>query len=246
MSKGSSKGSGKRRPGQAPHRKGAPAVVSKAAPTTSATGAVSAEASSAPSASTRVAPAARPKSSPRRRKSRINWIWVIAGVGALALLGALVYNIAREVQVIAGVQTYGPFPANIHVNTDVDYPQTPPVGGEHRPTWQNCGIYNSPVVDELAVHSLEHGAVWITYQPDLPADQIERLKSLVRGKSYTLLSPYPDQPSPVAATAWGVQLFADSADDARLGQFIAKYRQGSQTPEPGASCIGGVGTPDER
>ena len=186
------------------------------------------------------------KGTARRKKGGINWVWVIAGIGAVALIGALIFNIAREVQVIAGVQTYGPFPANLHVAGDVTYPQTPGVGGEHRAVWQNCGIYNDPVAEELAVHAMEHGAVWITYRPDLPADQVEQLKGLVRGKSYTLLSPFPDQPTAVAASAWGLQLTADSADDGRLSQFVAKYRQGTQTPEPGAACVGGTGTPDER
>jgi hypothetical protein len=244
MSKGSPKGSGKRRPAQQVSRKAPPVASSKTAPL-SAPSAPATTAASVPSSS-RGATGSRPKSAPRRRRSRVNWIWVVAGVGALALIGALVYNIAREVQVIAGVQTYGPFPANVHVNTDVTYQQVPPVGGEHRPSWQNCGIYNSPVQDEFAVHALEHGAVWITYQPDLPAEQVERLKGLVRGKTYTLLSPHAEQTSPVAASAWGLQLLADSADDARLGQFVSKYRQGSQTPEAGASCVGGVGSPDER
>jgi hypothetical protein len=170
---------------------------------------------------------------------------VVAAIGGAALIGALLFNIARELQVIAGVQTYGPFPANLHVSDEVTYEQTPPTGGPHRPNWQNCGIYNDPLVDELAVHSMEHGAVWLTYRPDLPAEQVEQLKSLVRGRSYTLLSPYPDLPAPVVASAWGVQLTADSAGDGRLGQFVSKYRQGSQTPEPGAACIGGVGSPDE-
>lgn len=246
MSKGSPKGSGKRRSAQQTAGKSAPAASAKQSPASSVNQAPAAPAPSGPAASARSATMARPKSPPRRRKRSINWIWVVAGVGALALLGALVYNIAREVQVIAGVQTYGPFPANVHVNTDVTYPQTPPTGGEHRASWQNCGIYNSPVQDELAVHSMEHGAVWITYQPDLPPDQVDQLKSLVRGRSYTLLSPHAEQSSPVAASAWGVQLLADSAGDGRLSQFISKYRQGSQTPEPGATCVGGVGTPDER
>lgn len=238
MSKGSTKGRGKPAGGK-------PAAKPAAAQTTGpATGETTAGApAQAKGAGTKPAGA---KSAPRRKKRQINWIWVVAAVGAAALLGAVIYNIAREVQVIAGVQTYGPFAANVHVNDDVTYAQVPPVGGEHRPTWQNCGIYNDPVVEELAVHSMEHGAVWITYRPDLPAEQVEQLKGLVRGRSYTLLSPYPDQPSPVAASAWGVQLTADSAGDPRLGQFVSKYRQGSQTPEPGATCVGGVGSPDER
>lgn len=190
--------------------------------------------------------ASRPNQPPRRKKASINWVWVVASIGIVALLGAWVYNLYNELRVITGVQTYGPYVGGLHVDGEVNYTETPPVGGEHRAAWQNCGIYDDPVQDELAVHALEHGAVWITYQPDLPAEQIEQLKSLVRGKTYTLLSPYPDQPSAVAASAWGAQLTADNAGDARLGSFLAKYRQGSQTPEPGAACVGGVGSPDER
>jgi hypothetical protein len=249
MSKGSPRG-GKRRSAQSSGARGAPATSSKS--TTSATGAAPASSKStavtdhAPaSAPAPKSPAARQRSSSRRRRSRVPWFGILAGIGALALIGVVIYNIAREVQVVAGVQTYGPFPANVHVTTDVTYPQTPPTGGEHRATWQNCGIYSLPVEDELAVHAMEHGAVWLTYQPDLPPEQVEQLKSLVRGKPYTLLSPYEGMSSPIAASGWGVQLLADSADDARLGQFIAKYRQGSQTPEQGAPCVGGAGSPDE-
>ncbi|MCP5096317.1 MAG: DUF3105 domain-containing protein, partial [Chloroflexi bacterium] len=51
-----------------------------------------------------------------------------------------------------------------------------------------------------AVHSMEHGAVWITYQPDLPADEIIELQDLVRGQPFLLLSPYPDLRGPVVVT----------------------------------------------
>ena len=85
--------------------------------------------------------------------------------------------------------------------------------------------------------------VWITYDPDLPADQVERLQQITRRSGYRLLSPYPDLPSPIVATAWGFQLHLDSADDPRLDDFIRKYEQGPTTPEPGAVCTGGVGSP---
>jgi hypothetical protein len=59
-------------------------------------------------------------------------------------------------------------------------------------------------------------------------------------RSYVLLSPYPDLDTPIAASAWGLQLKVDSADDARLGTFLDKYIQGEQTREPGAACSGGI------
>jgi hypothetical protein len=55
-----------------------------------------------------------------------------------------------------------------------------------------------------------------------------------------VLSPYPGLPAPVVASAWGKQLKLTGADDPRLAAFIREYRQGPQTPEPGAACTGGL------
>lgn len=140
---------------------------------------------------------------------------------------------------IDGVQLYEDLSRD-HVTTEVTYDQSPAVGGDHSPVWTNCGIYTRPVEEMRAVHSMEHGAVWITYRPDLPAPGIRNLTELVSERSYVVLSPYPGQSSPVTATAWGAQLALDRPDDPRLQAFLNAYVQGEQTPEPGASCTGGV------
>ena len=131
-----------------------------------------------------------------------------------------------------------------HTAEDVDYPENPPAGGPHNAAWQNCGFYSDSVRDEHAVHSLEHGAVWITYSPDLPDDQVQTLRSLTSAGKYLVVSARDDLPSPVVASAWGFQLQLDSADDPRLQQFLGKYVQGPQTLEPGAPCTGGTGEPE--
>ena len=143
------------------------------------------------------------------------------------------------------VKTYDVGPAGKHTTGDVDYEQTPPAGGPHNPVWQNCGYYDKPVRDENAVHSLEHGAVWITYSPDLPQNQVNELKDIAESQSYVLVSPYPDLPdnTPVVASAWGKQVALDGANDPDLESFIQAYRQGPQTPEPGAVCTGGTSAP---
>jgi hypothetical protein len=142
---------------------------------------------------------------------------------------------------IDGLATYTDLSRD-HVETEVDYPQTPPVGGAHDPAWLTCtgSVYEEPVRDENAVHSMEHGAVWVTYQPDLPEDQVQQLAAVVDGTPYSFMSPYPGIPSPVVLTAWGVQVGVDSASDPRVGEFVAEFANGPQTPEPGASCAGGV------
>lgn len=169
----------------------------------------------------------------------------LLGIVLVAVVGALFASVlsggGRGGGDLPGVQTYAE--TSNHVQGPVHYPQTPPAGGNHNPTWLNCGIYASPVPNENAVHNLEHGAVWITYRPDLPAANVQRLRTIVGSQTYVDLSPYPGLPAPVVASAWGKQLRLQSADDPQLSQFIRKYRLGPQNPEPGAPCTGGIGTP---
>ncbi|HEV7824668.1 MAG TPA: DUF3105 domain-containing protein [Mycobacteriales bacterium] len=128
-----------------------------------------------------------------------------------------------------------------HVNGRVQYKTTPPVGGDHNAIWQNCqgDVYTARVANEHAVHSLEHGAVWITYRPDLPKAQVDELAGKVRGNDYMLMSPYPGLDKPVSLQAWGFQLKLDSASDPRVDKFIRGYVSKSSV-EPGATCGQGV------
>ncbi|WP_394250441.1 DUF3105 domain-containing protein [Arthrobacter pityocampae] len=180
---------------------------------------------------------------------------IFGGIGAviLAIIIAVTLVIVNQVQdnrerdalasqPIEGVQEY-PDVTFEHVDGPVEYEQSPPVGGDHNPVWTNCGVYTEPLPNENTVHSLEHGAVWIAYNPDIGQAEIDKLTELVGTRSYVLLSPYPGLESPVAASAWGLQLTADSADDPRLDTFLTKYIQGEQTREPGAACSGGLTPP---
>ncbi len=170
---------------------------------------------------------------------------VISGILIFATLIAifLLFNgKGQDNQQIEGVIQYADLGRD-HVNDTVSYDQTPPVGGPHNPAWQNCGVYTEPIANENGVHSLEHGAVWITYQPDLPVSDVQALQALTRQSSFRLLSPYPDLPSPIIISAWGYQLHIKQADDPRLRFFIERYEQSPQGPEPGAPCTGGTGQP---
>ena len=124
-----------------------------------------------------------------------------------------------------------------HVNTDMKYPMNPPVGGAHNPAWANCGIYDKEIPNKYAVHTLEHGAVWITTNDKVSAADLASLKKIA-GQDYMLMSKIPSQQSPIVVSAWGLQLRVDKASDPRIGEFVSAYLQGPQTPEPGASCSG--------
>jgi hypothetical protein len=145
--------------------------------------------------------------------------------------------------------------AHAHVPGPVTYSVTPPVGGQHNATWMNCGIYDKPVPDERAVHNMEHGAIWITYRPSLPASEVDQLRAFAEKQTvlpsaegapsrYMDLTPYPGLPAPVVISSWGFQLKVSSPSDPRLQRFVNTFRASpTYTPEYGGACTGGVGTP---
>jgi hypothetical protein len=159
------------------------------------------------------------------------------------LLAILFAACAPEDTTIEGLETFTVKQG--HKEGRLSYPTNPPAGGEHNPIWQNCGVYDTQIAIENAVHSMEHGAVWITYQPNLAQAEVQKLRDLVKGRAYTLVSPYlvGALEKPIYAVAWGVRVGVDSADDKRLEKFIKQYMQGEQTPERGASCSGAIGNP---
>ena len=168
---------------------------------------------------------------------------VVAVVGASAVVVVLDARQQAASSPLGEVQTYDVGPPGQHTEGAVDYAQSPPAGGEHNPIWQNSGFYEEPVHIETAVHTLEHGAVWITYSFNLPQEDKDRIRELVSGQECVLASPYPDLDASVVASAWGKQLRLEGADDPDLERFIRAYKQGPQTPEPGAACTGGLGDP---
>jgi uncharacterized protein DUF3105 len=140
---------------------------------------------------------------------------------------------------IKGVE-YHKEPSHNHVTTTVKYDRTPPIGGNHSPLWATCTgvVYDHQIANENAVHMLEHGAVWITYNPTkISTSDLNTLKSLVDGVNYMALSPYAGLKTTVSLQAWDYQLFVDKATDPRVQQFVDALRFNPKTtPEPGAGC----------
>ena len=114
------------------------------------------------------------------------------------------------------------------------------MGGTHDYSWAACNgvVYPNPVRSENIVHSMEHGAVWIAYNPDqVTGDALDTLRQKVENQPYTLMSPYPGLDQPISLQSWGHQLKLTDANDPRIDQFIAALRLNQYTyPEPGASC----------
>jgi hypothetical protein len=136
----------------------------------------------------------------------------------------------------------GDYPGLKHVTAEqrVAYDRSPPVGGPHDGAWADCQgtVYPNAVRSENMVHALEHGAVWIAYNPDeVKGAALETLRGKVQGQPYMMLSPYPGLDQPISLQSWGHQLKLSDANDERIDQFIRSLRENRyQNPEPGGRC----------
>ncbi|MEU9212353.1 DUF3105 domain-containing protein [Streptomyces sp. NPDC048415] len=141
-----------------------------------------------------------------------------------------------------GVKTWKGTLSRNHVTKTVTYPMEPPVGGDHNQVWMNCNgdVYTKALNNMNAVHSLEHGAVWVTYNSKASDADVKALAAKVKKTPYTLMSPVEDQKDPIMLSAWGKQRTVTSATDPNVDKFFAAYVQGKQTPEPGAACTNGL------
>jgi len=192
----------------------------------------------------------------KRRRSKVVW-WVLGIAAAVTIIALFVASIVFAPKApasygaldsdgteIEGVETFTN--ATKHTDEDVDYEQSPPAGGPHNSVWLNCGVYNEPQTDENAVHSLEHGAVWVTYDADeLSADELQRLREQLPS-SYVILSPYEGLDSRLALSAWNAQLTLDSVDDERIPTFFEEYWRNQNVPEPNAACTGALDGPGKQ
>jgi hypothetical protein len=137
-------------------------------------------------------------------------------------------------------QNYGEARGHIGPDKRVAYDHSPPFGGPHDATWAACNgvVYETAVRNENMVHALEHGAVWITYNPDkVTGPALQSLRDRVQGQNHLMLSPYPGLDSPISLQSWGHQLKLTDPADKRVDQFIQSLRLNQYTyPEIGASC----------
>ena len=139
--------------------------------------------------------------------------------------------------------SYVDYKAAIHITADqrVAYNRFPPVGGPHDGTWANCNgiVYATAVRNENMVHTLEHGAVWITYNPDtITPDDLATLTALVDGPAVHHAVAVPGaglDRSPCRPGRTSSRSTRPPTSGSK--QFITALRQNRWVyPETGATC----------
>lgn len=114
----------------------------------------------------------------------------------------------------------------------------PPTSGDHTThiPWQ---AYDQEVPDENIIHNMEHGGVYISYQPDLPADQIAKIKGLFSkpfsNEKFTptkaVVAPRSTNGSPIIMSSWNRNMKFESFDEAKMMEYylrnVAKAPEGT-------------------
>jgi hypothetical protein len=146
-------------------------------------------------------------------------------------------------------------PSALHLSPgqSYDYKDRPATSGYHDPSPlpNTPKVYDTQPPETRAVHSLEHGAVFIYYLPGadggLPQDVIDRLANIARGDTATFLAPYPTLTPETALTltAWNRRQSCPasqsgeglSASDAAtiVNGFVTAFECTGNAPENGAS-----------
>jgi hypothetical protein len=147
------------------------------------------------------------------------------------------------------VQTVAPYPKGLdraHIGSPdarvmpplSTYPSTPPASGPHAPVPLAAGVYPSPPAIDTAIHSLEHAAVIVWYDPAATdSADLDRIKSFFRQgneRNHVIVAPYdyPDQGSAgqlpsgrqMAVVAWHRIQYCSQPSLAVAYAFVHQFR----------------------
>lgn len=116
------------------------------------------------------------------------------------------------------------------------YPSIPPASGPHSEDTVSAGVYGSPVDMGAAIHSLEHGAVVVWYDPSVAeSDELAAIEAFLADNDlHVILSPfdYPDEGdagrlpkgAKMALTAWHYNQTCEELSLPVVADFMSKYR----------------------
>ncbi len=186
----------------------------------------------------RVGASSTPSVGPSRLRRRLGR-WVVPGaigIVAVLIIAAIVWPAVRSAtQPLLGEEiTDEEMGPAVHAAAAIPIRDGDPLpGGTHNSLPQSPDFYEAQIQDGAAIHALEHGLIWIAYQPDLVTPQdLEVLRGVQdRFSRDVIVSPRPQNESAVTALSWGRILRLDFADNDLLRDFVRSNRD--RSPEPG-------------
>jgi Protein of unknown function (DUF3105) len=169
-------------------------------------------------------------------------LWILGGVvifgGAVLIALDVTEPLPPPPPELEAVQTLPVMdPAHLPPGSPLPvYNSDPPTSGPMDSVPAQCGIYRQPVSDQAYLHSLEHGAVVIQYNPSASQSEVEELERIARSiRGEIILAPRPDNPSLVSLVAWTNLLLIDEINEDVIRGFDREFAN-RNAPEPGAIC----------
>src|SRR2546425_2522795 len=105
------------------------------------------------------------------------------------------------------------------------YNPDPPTSGWHFPQPAEWGYYNGELPDELVVHNLEHGGIWISFKSADDTEVINKLVALARRyRSKVIITQRPKNDSRIAVAAWTHLMKLDHYDETAIVDFINRFK----------------------
>lgn len=161
----------------------------------------------------------------QRRRARRNRQIALAGIILLALLIG-VWAVRGSTRPKPGVEY--PNQGTDHLARGAPHPpynSNPPTSGWHDPSPAPWGFYTNEIADEILVHNLEHGGIWISYRDPRDQEVIDKLAELIkRFPSKVIVTQRPKNDSRISVAAWTRLLKLEQYDEKQMLEFIKAHR----------------------
>lgn len=192
----------------------------------------------------------RVRAAASKKRARRLAVTAVLLIAAAAMVTAVFYGVRASRQNLPG-QSY-PDAGRPHIPLGAipkrPYTSNPPSSGGHYAFPANWGTYDYEVNDQIILHNLEHGGVWISYKPNTaPPAAVSELKTMVDGfkSSKLVMSPRLADDSDIAVAAWTRVLKINlkngalaSEDKKIIADFYRAFK--NKGPEYVPDSLGGI------
>ena len=116
---------------------------------------------------------------------------------------------------------------HVALNTPFAYNSNPPTSGPHFSQPANWGVYDYEVKDQIFIHNLEHGGIWIAYRPTVPPAVVDQLKAIVSEFSgaKVVMAPRSANDADIAVAAWSHVYKFDLTGDTLAPEWVNGIRR---------------------
>lgn len=174
-----------------------------------------------------------------RRHKRERTIYAAIAVVVVVIVGLLGWSAVRPAPPLPGVQY--PDQGGEHIPRGKPHPaynSNPPTSGWHYAETVPPGAYREEIPEEILVHNLEHGCIWVSYKDSKDADLVAKLDGLAaQYPTAVVLTVRSKNDSAIAVAAWRRLLKLEKYNEGQIVQFIKAFR--NKGPEP-LNCVGGM------